>query len=89
VLQSPAGNTAAVFGTAPVGTPIAGTLTYVVPAAATRHVVTDLAPSTGYTVSVAVSGTNHVVTLAPGGATQSTANGVISFGVTAGGQMQP
>jgi hypothetical protein len=89
VLQSAAGNTAAVFGTAPVGTPIAGTLTYVVPAGQTRHVITDLVPSTGYTVSVAVSGTNHVVSVTPGGSKQSTANGVLSFNVTAGGQMQP
>ena len=89
VLASSTGNTAAVFGTSPVGTPIAGTLSYSVPAAATRHVITDLAPSSGYTIAVMSSGGNHVVTVVPGGATQSTANGVISFGVTAGGTVQP
>ena len=61
VLQSSTGNSVVVSGTAPVGTAIAGTLSYVVPAAQTRHVITDLTPSTGYTISVVVSGTNHSV----------------------------
>jgi hypothetical protein len=39
--------------------------------------------------TVGLSGTNHVVTVVPGGAAQSTSSGVLSFGVTAGGSMQP
>jgi hypothetical protein len=89
LLQSAAGNTAAVFGTASVGTPIAGTLSYTVPAALTRHVITDLAPHAGFTVSVSATGGSHVVTVTPGGSTIATANGVISFSVTAGGAIQP
>jgi len=76
-------------GTAPVGTAIAGTLSYSVPAAQTRHVVTDLAPSAGYSVSVTVSGGNHVVSITPGGTSSASANGVLSFAVTAGGLVQP
>jgi hypothetical protein len=78
-----------IAGTAPVGTAISGAISYTVPAAQTRHVVTDLTPSTGYTVSVTVSGSNHVVTVAPGGTTQSSANGSLSFAVTAAGTVQP
>jgi hypothetical protein len=89
LLQSAAGNSAAVFGTAPVGTAIAGTLTYTVPAAQARHVITDMAPNSGYTVVVSVSGSSHVVTVTPGGAARSTANGVLSFSVTPGGLLQP
>src|SRR6185295_14711841 len=89
LLQSAGGNSATVFGTATVGTAIAGTLSYSVPAAQTRHVITDLAPLAGYTVSVAVSGGNHTVTITPGGSSSATANGVLAFTVTAGGLVQP
>ncbi len=89
VLQSSTGNGVVIAGTAPVGTAISGTLSYSVPAAQTRHVITDLAPSTGYTVSVTVSGSSHVVTVAPGGSTMSSANGVISFQASAAGQVTP
>jgi hypothetical protein len=89
LLQSSVGNSATVFGTAPVGTPIAGSLSYVVPSAQTRHVVTDLTPSAGYTISVAVGGGNHTVTITPGGSSTATANGVLTFAVAPGGQVQP
>jgi hypothetical protein len=89
LLASPTGNSVVVSGTAPVGTAIAGAFSYTVPAAVTRHVITDLAPSTGYTISVAVSGGNHMVTVMPGGSTSASANGVLSFAVTAGGLLQP
>jgi hypothetical protein len=89
LLASSAGNNVMIGGTAPVGTAISGAISYTVPAAQTRHVVTDLTPSTGYTVSVAVSGSNHVVTVAPGGSTQSSANGSLTFAVTPAGAVQP
>jgi hypothetical protein len=88
LLSSPSGNGVVISGTAPVGTAIAGSFTYTVPAVATRHVITDLTPSAGYTVSVSVSGSNHIVTVTPGGSASATANGVLSFAVTAGGQVQ-
>jgi hypothetical protein len=60
-----------------------------VPAALTRHVVTDLAPSTGYTISVSVSAGNHSVSLVQGGSSIATANGVLTFQVSATGQVTP
>ncbi len=89
LLQSAVGNSAVVVGTAPVGTPIAGTISYAVPAAQTRHVITDLTPQAGYTVSVSLVGGNHVVTVTPSGNKQSSVNGVLSFAVSAAGAIQP
>jgi hypothetical protein len=84
-----------VSGTAAVGTAITGPLSYVVPSAAsgsTRHVITDLALSAGYTVSVTVSGSTHTISIVPaasGGNRVSTANGVLSFSVSATGTIAP
>ena len=89
VLVSAAGNNVTVFGTAPADTPVTGAISYVVPAAQTRHVITDLNPLAGYTASVSVSGGNHVVTVAAGGNLHATANGVLSFAVSAAGVLQP
>jgi len=89
LLQGSAGNSVVIAGTAQVGTAIAGSLSYSVPAAQTHHVITDLAPSTGYTVSVTVSGTNHSVSIVPGGSRTTSSNGVLSFQVSAGGQITP
>jgi len=89
LLQSPAGNSVVIAGTAAVGTAIAGPLNYVVPASQTRHVVTDLAPSTGYTIVVTVAGGNHSVSIVLGGSSTSSANGVLTFQVSASGQVTP
>jgi hypothetical protein len=89
LLQSAAGNSVVIAGTAAVGTAIAGALSYVVPAAQTRHVVTDLAPSAGYTIAVSTIGGNHSVTITQGGSSMSSANGVITFQVSASGQVTP
>ena len=88
LLQSAAGNNAVVSGTAAVGTPIAGTLGYTVPALQTRHVITDLVPSSGYTIAVVVAGA-HTVTITPGGSSLTSANGVLTFQVSVGGQVTP
>ncbi len=89
LLRSSTGNSAVIAGTADVGTAISGTLSYVVPAAQTHHVVTDLTPSSGYTVSVAVSGGNHTVTITAGGSRNASANGVLDFQVSATGSVTP
>jgi hypothetical protein len=68
---------------------VAGPLGYVVPAAQTRHVITDLTPSTGYTISVSVIGGNHTVSITPGASSMSTAAAVLTFQVSAGGQVTP
>jgi hypothetical protein len=89
LLQSAAGNSALVFGTAAAGTAISGTVTYTTPAAQTRHVITDLAPSGTYTVSVNANGSAHTVTVTAGGNMHASANGVLSFALTPGGVVQP
>ena len=89
LLQSPTGNSVVISGIAAVGTAIAGPLGYVVPAVQTRHVITDLAPSTGYAISVSVAGGSHSVSIVPGGSSTASANGVLTFQVSASGQVAP
>jgi hypothetical protein len=81
VLAAAGGNTVVVFaGTA--------TVSYAVPAVQSRHIVSDLTAGAGYTVTVTASGGNHIVTVAPGGTRKASANGVLTFTVTAGGAVQ-
>jgi hypothetical protein len=89
LLLSSAGNNVVISGTAPFGTNISGSIGYTVPAVLSRHVITDWAPSAGYTITVTVSGGNHVVTVTPGGTFMSSANGVLTFQVSATGQVTP
>ena len=89
LLQSPNGNSVVIAGTAPVGTAIAGSLSYTVPAVQTRHVITDLTPSAGYTISVVVMGGNHSVSIVQGGSSIATASGALTFQVSTGGQVTP
>ncbi|MBZ5595204.1 MAG: hypothetical protein LAP39_23415 [Acidobacteriia bacterium] len=89
LLQSPTGNSVVISGTAAIDTAIAGPLSYAVPAAQTRHVITDLAPSTGYTVSVTVLNGNHSVSIVQGGNKTTSANGVLTFQVSAAGLVTP
>ena len=89
VLQSGAGNSALVLGTAAAGTAITGTVSYTTPAAQTRHVITDLTPSATYTVAVTVNGSTHVVTVTPGGSLHASASGVLSFALNPSGVVQP
>jgi hypothetical protein len=89
LLQSSIGNSVVIAGTAAFGTAIAGPLGYVTPAAQTRHVITDLTPSMGYTISVSVIGGNHTVSVTAGGSSMTTAAGVLTFQVSAGGQVTP
>jgi hypothetical protein len=89
LLQSPGGNSVVVCGTAAAGTAISGPLGYSVPAAQTRHVITDLTPQASYTVSVSLMGGNHVVTVTPGGNLPASANGVLIFALNPAGSLQP
>ncbi|MBI4907523.1 MAG: hypothetical protein HY820_28110 [Acidobacteria bacterium] len=89
LLQSSAGNSVVIAGTASFGTPISSTITYTVPAAQTRHLITDLNPSAGYTLTVVVSGATQTITIAPGGSATASANGVLTFQLSPTGQMTP
>jgi hypothetical protein len=93
LLASPvgAGNSVVLAGSAPFGQNVAGSIIYVVPALDTHHVITDLPPNATYNVSVGVASSQHTVTVAPsdGGAFTSSANGVLSFNVSAAGAVTP
>jgi hypothetical protein len=89
VLQSALGNNVVVFGTAPAGTVVSGTIAYSAPAAQSRHVITDLTPSGSYTVSVSNALGSQFVTVTSGGSMHASTNGVLSFSVTSGGVVQP
>jgi hypothetical protein len=89
LLQSSSGNSAVLSSSALDGSGIAGAISYTVPAPQTRHVITDLGISSGYTISVVVSNGNHMVSITPGGSSMTTANGVLTFQVTAAGQVTP
>ncbi len=79
------GNSVVIFSTGTPGTPVSGTISYSVPAAAAQHVITELQPSTGYTVSVSTSGGTQAVTVSPGGSYTTSAQGVLYFNVSAAG----
>ncbi len=87
LLQSASGNSAVLSSSALDGSGISGAISYTVPAAQTHHVITDLGTSAGYSISVVVSGANHMVTISPGGPSLTSANGVLSFQVNAAGQI--
>ena len=67
------------------GTPIAGAFTYFVPAEAARHVITELKPGTGYSVTVGNQAGGRTVTINPGGTLTSSAGGVLEVTVNATG----
>ena len=89
LLATPGGNQAALFNAGAVGTTVAGTIRYSVPAAATNHVITELPPGSGYSVSIVASNGTHLVAVVPGGHFYSSATGVLTFSVTAAGAVGP
>jgi hypothetical protein len=87
-LNASDGNAVVVSSTGAAGTPLAGTIGYTVGNLAARHVITDLAPSMGYTVTATVTGSQQSVTVTPGGTTMSSAQGVLSFVLNGNGAVQ-
>ena len=82
------GKSVVIFSTDAPGTPIAGTIAYSVPAAAAQHVITELQPSTGYSIAVSTSAGTQTVTVSQGGSYTSSAEGVLDFNVSATGVAQ-
>ena len=78
-------NSAVIVNSGNAGTTISGNIAYSVPAVATRHVITELPANRAYTVSVTVSGGNHLVSVIPGGSLRTSAKGVLSFAVASDG----
>src|SRR5712691_559653 len=89
LLASPVGapNSVVLAGSASLGQNVTGTISYVVPQAQTRHVITDLPPNATYNISASVASNQHTLTVTPtgGGAFTTSANGVLSFNVSADG----
>jgi hypothetical protein len=89
LLASSAGNQAVLFNTGAAGTTIAGAVAYTVPKVATIHFITELPASSGYTVAAVVNGSNHDITVTPGGSLTTSAKGVLTFTVSAAGVVGP
>jgi hypothetical protein len=85
IVPGTAGNSVAVFGAGAAGTTISGVITLSEPAATTKLVVTDLAPSTSYAVTASVAGSSHNVTIQPGTGFTTTANGTLYVNVATSG----
>ena len=64
---------------------LAGTVTFTVPAASTLVVVTDLAPSAGYSATASAAGGNLTVTVQPGSGFTTSANGALYVNVSSSG----
>ncbi|WP_206109286.1 hypothetical protein [Paenibacillus sp. HB172176] len=78
-------NYAVLFGTGAWNTAISGTVTFTVPAAQTRAVVTDLEPNTSYSVSTAVSAGELSVSVQTGSGYTTSANGTLYVDITSSG----
>ena len=89
LLTAASGNNVVLASTGVAGTPIAGGISYTVPTATTRHVITELAPNSGYTISASVSGGVQTIKVLVGGPTQTTANGTLNFSTSAEAAIVP
>jgi hypothetical protein len=79
------GNSVVVSSTGAAGTPISGNIGYSVADVAAHHVITDLARSTGYTVTAIVSGSVQSVSVSVGGSIISSSEGVLDFNLSVSG----
>lgn len=82
------GNSVVVSSSGTAGIPLSGTIVYGVQPLTAYHVVTDLEPNTGYTVSTAANAGLRNVSISVGGTTMSSDKGVLTFYVTADGTVQ-
>lgn len=83
------GNSVLVSSAGTAGAALAMPIGYRVSAVAAYHVVTDLTPATGYTVTTAANGSARDISVALGGTSMSSAQGVLGFYVTSAGVVQP
>lgn len=82
------GNAVVVSSSGAPGTPLSGGIVYGVQPLSAYHVVTDLVPDTGYTVTTSANAGLRNVNISVGGTTMSSDKGVLSFYVTADGTVQ-
>lgn len=79
------GNSVVLSSTGNAGTAIAGPVAYRIPATAAHHVLTELSPSSGYSIAVVVANGEHRITVTAGGPYTTSANGVLEFRTAADG----
>lgn len=72
----------------PADTPISGNIAYFVPAEAAHHVITELTPFAGYSITVTTQSNGRTVSISPGGTFHATGKGVLSFYLNAAGTVQ-
>ena len=82
------GNSVVVSSSGAAGTPLSGGIVYGVQPLSAYHVVTDLVPDTGYTVTTSANAGLRNVNISVGGTTMSSDKGVLSFYVTTDGTVQ-
>jgi hypothetical protein len=82
------GNSVVVSSSGAAGTPLSGGIVYGVQPLSAYHVVTDLAPDTGYTVTTSANAGLRNVNISVGGTSMSSDHGVLSFYVAADGTVQ-
>jgi len=83
LIHNAAGNYAVLFSKTAAA--ISGGFTVTVPADDTYLLVADLAPGTGYSVTATVANGATTITVAPGGAAQTTGQGTLKVDITAAG----
>jgi len=84
-LQASDGNSVVISSAGAAGTPISGNIGYRVADVGAHHVVTELAPNTGYTVTATVSGSVQTISVSVGGTTMTNSEGVLDFSLSASG----
>jgi hypothetical protein len=89
LLDGPGQNFVVLMGAGSPASTVAGTIRYVVLAAKTRHVISDLAPNTDYSITVQIAAGKAKVTLQPGAGVSTSGAGVLSFTTAADGSVAP
>lgn len=84
-LSASDGNAVVLESTNDPSSPVAGTISYVVPASQAHHVLVGLPAGAGYDINASVNGNNLAVTVSPGGSFVSSVSGVLDFSLSAGG----
>ena len=82
------GNSVVISSAGAAGTAITGAISYSISDVSAHHIITELTPSTGYTITATASGGVQNVSVSAGGTTMSSAKGVLDFNLNASGVLQ-
>ncbi|OOG53815.1 hypothetical protein B0E48_15390 [Rhodanobacter sp. C03] len=81
-------NSVVISNAGAAGTRITGSIGYSVADVGAHHIITELAPNAGYTVTATTSGNLQNVSVNPGGSVMSSGAGVLDFYLSASGAIQ-